>query len=163
MDQEVLIVIAVVHDFYTAVVGDITPYDKSIETAKTTEEKKRIVEVLPWVGSRAQKALLAKERLDREATALDKILKLLPHQLRHELKYYWLEYKTGTSREGRFFRQVDRIEALLQALEYQSQDKNIPITSFWLQLKELLDDQLLMEFVVAVDDYYFQKGFKSLL
>ena len=163
LDQEVLILMAAVHDLYTAGVGDITPYDKSIETAKTTEEKKRIVEVLPWVGSRAQKALLAKERLDREATALDKILKLLPHQLRHELKYYWLEYKTGTSKEGRFFRQVDRIEALLQALEYQSKDKNIPITSFWLQLKELLDDQLLMEFVVAVDDYYFQKGFKSLL
>lgn len=159
INQEVVIVMAIMHDLFTSAVGDITPYDGSIKDLNEKEGRK-LIESLPWLGSKAQKELLAKERLGREAAAFDKILKFLPDDLRHEIKYYWLEYKTGASREGRFFRQVDRIEALLQAIEYQTKDKNIPITSFWLQLKELLDDPVLMDFVSSVDRYYFKRGFK---
>ena len=161
IDQRVLIVMAIFHDLFSALTGDITPYDATIEKIKDQDKKKAVVESLPWIGSQAQKELLAKQRLDREVKALDKILRYLPHRLRHELKYFWLEYKTGASKEGRFFRQVDRIEALLQALEYQTKNKNLPITSFWLQLKELLDDPRLVGFVAAIDDYYFKKGFRS--
>jgi putative hydrolase of HD superfamily len=159
INQEVVIVMAIMHDLFTSAVGDITPYDGSIKNLNE-KEGRRLVESLPWLGSKAQKELLARERLGREAAAFDKILKFLPDNLRHEIKYYWLEYKTGASREGRFFRQVDRIEALLPALEYQTKDKNIPITSFWLQLKELLDDPVLMDFVSSVDRYYFKRGSK---
>ena len=93
---------------------------------------------------------------------MHEVLKYLPDRQRHVLKYFWLAYKTGTSKEGKFFSQIDRIEALFQALEYQAKNKKIPITSFWLQLKELLDDEILIEFVQAVDDFYFKKGFGRL-
>ena len=162
LDQETAIIMAVFHDLFTAVAGDTTPYDELIDKIKDEKKRIRIVENLPWIGYRAQKELLAKRRLDNEAKALDKILKYLSPRQRRELKYFWLEYKTGTGKEGRFFRQADEIDSLLQALEYQTKNKNLPITSFWLQLKELLDDPLLIEFVQAIDDYYFKKGFGRL-
>lgn len=159
--QDVAILTAVIHDLFTIESGDITPYDSALEKAKGKNDKTRIIEGLPWLGSREQKELIAKQRLERESKDLHKVLRFLPARQRHELKYFWLAYKTGTSREGRYFRQIDRIEALFQALEYQTKDKKITIKSFWLQLKELLDDPLLIQFVQSVDDYYFQKGFSS--
>lgn len=161
INQEAAILMAVTHDLFTANSGDITPYDEAIKKASKSERSK-IIEGLPWLGSRAHKEVFAKERLKRESKSLHEILKYLPDRQRHVLKYYWLAYKTGTSREGKFFSQIDRIEALFQALEYQTKNKKIPITSFWLQLKELLDDKNLIEFVQAVDDFYFKKGFGRL-
>jgi len=162
INQEAVIITAAIHDLFTTVIGDLTPYDESIVETKSREKKVRIIESLPWLGSRAHKELIAKQRLEREAKALNQILKYLPLRQRRDANYFWLAYKTGTSREGRYFRQIDRIEALLQALEYQSGDKNIPISSFWLQLKELLDDPILIEFVQSIDEYYFKKGFGRL-
>ncbi len=161
MNQEAAILMAVTHDLFTASLGDVTPYDEAVKKS-SRKQKTKIVEGLPWLGSKAHKEIIAKERLKRESLGLHEVLKYLPDRQRHVLKYYWLAYKTGTSKEGKFFSQVDRIEALFQALEYQTKNKKIPITSFWLQLKELLDDKLLIEFVQSVDDFYFKKGFGRL-
>jgi len=158
IDQEVVIVMAATHDLFTAVLGDVTYYDESLKNVKDKERRKKIIESLPWLGFRVEKELFAKKRLHSEVKALDKVLKLLPHHLRHELKYFWLEHKVGASREGKFLSQVDRIEALLQAIQYQAKDKKIPISSFWLQLKELLEDPLLTEFVENIDKFYFRKN-----
>jgi len=143
--------------FSTAVIGDFTPYDKVLEASR---DKKRLFETLPWLGSRRGKSVLTMERLQIEAKGLDKTISFLPQQLRQKLKYLWLEYKTGTSREARLTRQIDRVEDLIQAMEYYEGDKSIPVKAFWLELKELVDDSLLAEFVDQLDYYFLQQSGK---
>jgi 5'-deoxynucleotidase YfbR-like HD superfamily hydrolase len=98
------------------------------------------------------------EQIEKESKAMDQILSLLPSDLRHQIKYFWLEYKTGVSKEARFVRQVDRIEGVIQAMEYQKKDKSIPVKAFWLELKELIDDSVLAEFVDQLDYQLLQSG-----
>jgi len=152
-DQEAIIVMLLVHDLFAVRTGDATPYDHVLRREPNIT---KLIKTSPWVGSKGEKELVAKRRLEHEARELDRLLKLLPRDIRHELKFFWLEYKTGTSREGRYARQVDRVETLLQALEYQKKDKNISIISFWLELKELLDDPILSDFVEEIDSYYYR-------
>ncbi|OGY23725.1 MAG: hypothetical protein A2126_01415 [Candidatus Woykebacteria bacterium GWB1_45_5] len=154
---EAIIVMSMVHDLSTAVIGDFTPYDKVLEASR---DKKRLFETLPWLGSRRGKSVLTMERLQIEAKGLDKTISFLPQQLRQKLKYLWLEYKTGTSREARLTRQIDRVEDLIQAMEYYEGDKSIPVKAFWLELKELVDDSLLAEFVDQLDYYFLQQSGK---
>ena len=52
-------------------------------------------------------------------------------------------------------RQLDRIETLLQALEYEKKDKQVNILSFWYQLKELADDPVIIEFMEGLDSYFY--------
>lgn len=152
-DQEAIIVMLLVHDLFAVRTGDATPYDHVLRREPNIT---KLIKTSPWVGSKGEKELVAKRKLEHEARELDRLLKLLPRDIRHELKFFWLEYKTGTSREGRYARQVDRVETLLQALEYQKKDKNISIISFWLELKELLDDPILSDLVEEIDSYYYR-------
>lgn len=162
IDQEVVIVTAAIHDLFTVEIGDVTYYDSQLKKTQNLRDQEKVVESLPWIGSRAKKAYFAKRRLEGEAKALDKVLKLLPHHIRHEIKFFWLEHKTNSSREGKYLSQIDRIEALLQGIQYQSKNKKISITSFWLQLKGLIYDPILIYFVEAVDRSYFGKTKKKL-
>jgi len=155
VDKEVIIVMTLVHNLFAPVIGDTTPYDKLTKVAKN---EKRLFETLPWFGSRQGKEVLAVERLQTEAKALDKVISLLPDSLRREIKYLWLEYKTGASKEARFARQIDRIEGVIQAMEYHEKDRSIPVKAFWLELKELIDDPLLADFVQQMDYYFLQRG-----
>ena len=153
VDKEAVFLMIMSHDLFATEIGDSTPYDKIIEAAK---DKKKLLESLPWYGSQQGKEVLALERLRTEVKALDKVIAFLPQNLRHELKYLWFEYKTGASKEARFARQVDRIESVIQAMGYYKKDKSIPVKAFWLELKELVDDPLLADFVAKID-YYFLK------
>jgi putative hydrolase of HD superfamily len=132
MDREIVLVISFIHDLFAPLIGDITPYEKILEDAK---DKKKLLENLPWIGSSRGKKVLMLEQIEKE-----------------------LEYKTGVSKEARFVRQVDRIEGVIQAMEYQKKDKSIPVKAFWLELKELIDDSVLAEFVDQLDYQLLQSG-----
>lgn len=67
----------------------------------------------------------------------------------------WEDYDSGRTKEGRFVRQLDRIENLLQALEYWQKDKDFPIGPWWTQLEGLIDDPKLLEFMQELDHFYF--------
>ncbi len=155
MDRGVVVVMCLMHDLFAPIIGDITPYEKVIEAAK---DKKKLFETLPWLGSSRGKKVLMLEQLEKESKAMDKILALLPHDLRHEVKYLWLEFKVGASKEARFARQVDRIEGVMQAMEYQKKNKAMPVKAFWLELKELIDDPMLAEFVNQLDYRLLQQS-----
>jgi putative hydrolase of HD superfamily len=155
LNQEVLILMALLHDVFASVIGDTTPYDKILRVSKN---KKKLFETLPWLGSPEGKRLLSLENMETDSKALDKVVSFLPPNLRNEAKYFWLEYKTGVSREARFARQVDRIESVIQAMEYQKENKSMPVRAFWLELKELIDDPLLADFVEHLDVYFLQKS-----
>ena len=154
-DREVVLGMLFVHDLFAPLIGDITPYDKIIDVAKN---KKELYDTLPWLGSSKGKKVLAIEQIDKESKAIDQLTQNLPKYLRQEVKYLWLEYKTGASKEARFARQIDRIESVIQAMEYQKNEKSLPVKAFWLELKELIDDPLLSELVEQLDYYFLQQG-----
>ena len=67
-------------------------------------------------------------------------------------------YEEGFSKEGRLVRQTDRIEKLLQAIDYKNRNIYKPnIDPYWVQLKTLLDDPTLIEFVEKIDRWYFKE------
>lgn len=88
---------AVVHDIAEAIVGDITPNDNVPK-----EEKNRL-----------------------EAAAIDEMCILLEGGIAaDEVKELWLEYENNSTPEAKFVKDLDKLEMILQAVEYESeQDK----------------------------------------
>ncbi|KKP30895.1 MAG: hypothetical protein A2312_03275 [Candidatus Staskawiczbacteria bacterium RIFOXYB2_FULL_32_9] len=145
---EKLIKIALVHDLCEVYAGDITPYDTILP--KDTKKRKEMLKTWPRF-TEAQKKKLSESKHKKEKQGLNKLIKNLPAGLKKEMEMLWLDYEKGLSREGRFFKQIDRAENLLQSLEYWQIDKSLPQKSWWTQANELFDDKLLLELVGNMD------------
>ncbi|KAI6686244.1 hypothetical protein NL676_032157 [Syzygium grande] len=92
LDRERCIKIAIVHDIAEAIVGDITPAD-----GVPKEEKSR-----------------------REQAALDEMCQVLGGGMRaEEIKELWAEYENNSSLEANLVKDFDKVELILQALEYE--------------------------------------------
>ncbi|KAL6189168.1 hypothetical protein ACLB2K_040558 [Fragaria x ananassa] len=93
LNRDKCIKIAIVHDIAEAIVGDITPSD-----GVTKEEKSR-----------------------REQEAIDHMCKLLGGgSIAKELGELWLEYEGNSSPEAKIVKDFDKVEMILQALEYEN-------------------------------------------
>lgn len=143
--------IALIHDLCEVYAGDMTPYDGLLP--KNKKKRMAALSKMPRF-SKDLKEKRIKEKHEKEKAGLKKIINYLSEQDRDEIMTLWLEYEKGTTREGQFVRQVDRIENLLQALEYWERDKKFPIEVWWIQLKELIDDPKLLKFVATLDEYF---------
>ena len=93
------------------------------------------------------------DRLDE----LDKLIKNLPLKLRDEVNNLWMDYENGLSKEGRFFKQTDRIESFLQAMEYWEKNKKLPQKPWWDQARELFDDPVLLNLIEKMDKKFHKK------
>lgn len=89
LDPIKLMRMALIHDLPEAVIGDLTPSQKTPET-KEKEEK-----------------------------AINQILGLLPKKQRENYLAIWNEYEEGRTREAKAVQQLEKIEMALQAKEYQ--------------------------------------------
>jgi putative hydrolase of HD superfamily len=88
IDTLKLLRMALIHDLPEALVGDLTPKQK-------TEDTKR-----------------------SEENAIFEILNLLPNLHRETFLAVWNEYKEGKTKEAKAVQQLDKIEMILQAKEY---------------------------------------------
>lgn len=151
---EKIIKMALIHDLCEVYAGDTTPYDSILPKNK----KKRIELLKTWPRfSEKEKKRLVAQKHKKEKEGLDKLTKDLPLKLKQEIKLFWLDYEKGLSKEGRFFRQTDRVESFLQAAEYWTVNKNIPQGAWWVQAKELYDDPVLLELVEQIDKKFHKK------
>ncbi|KAL9259301.1 5'-deoxynucleotidase hdd1-like protein [Drosera capensis] len=92
VNRERCIKIAIVHDIAEAIVGDITPSD-----GVPKEEKSR-----------------------REQAALNEMCEVLGGGMRaEEIKELWVEYENNSSLEANLVKDFDKVEMILQALEYE--------------------------------------------
>ncbi|XP_047164938.1 5'-deoxynucleotidase HDDC2 [Vigna umbellata] len=98
-DRNKCIKLAIVHDIAEAIVGDITPIDGVSKKEKTYLEK----------------------------TALDHMCKVLGGgSAATEITKLWMEYESNFSLEAKFVKDLDKVEMILQALEYEDeQGKNL--------------------------------------
>ncbi|XP_018833228.2 5'-deoxynucleotidase HDDC2 isoform X1 [Juglans regia] len=94
VDRDKCIKMAIVHDIAEAIVGDITPSD----------------------------GISKAEKSQREREALDHMCKLLGGGSRaQEIGELWLEYEENSSPEAKVVKDLDKVEMVLQALEYENE------------------------------------------
>jgi putative hydrolase of HD superfamily len=139
---------SLIHDLCEVYAGDTTPYDKLLPRNK--KQWKRIISKWPRLSEREkEKSFLEKYR--KETKALERLILKLPLGLKKEIRSLWADYEKGLTREGRFVRQVDRVENLLQALEYWKKDRSFAIEPWWVQIEELVDDPILLKFLKSLE------------
>lgn len=148
-----IIKISLIHDLCETYAGDTTPYDSLIFDKKEWE---KVTQKWPRF-SKKEKEKLFQEKYKKESRALKKLILNLPPDLKKEIRNLWIDYEEGLTREGRFVRQLDRVENLLQALEYWEKDKKFAIEPWWIQIEELVDDPVLFEFIKVLEKKFHRK------
>ena len=154
LDINKIIKMSLIHDLCEVYAGDTTPYDEILPKDKKTWKK--IVNSWPRL-SRIKKKNLFLKKHKKENKSLEKLVSNLPSDLKKEISNLWIDYEKGLTPEGRFVRQVDRVENLLQALEYWKRGNNFSMEPWWIQAEELVDDPVLLEFMAALDKKFYYK------
>ncbi|KAF7850903.1 hypothetical protein BT93_L4880 [Corymbia citriodora subsp. variegata] len=94
VDRNKCIKMAIVHDIAEAIVGDITPSD----------------------------GISKAEKSRRESEALDHMCRLLGGESQaKEINELWMEYEANLSPEAKVVKDFDKVEMILQALEYENE------------------------------------------
>jgi len=142
------------HDLCEICAGDTTPYDDLLPRNKKLW--KEFLNKWPRLSKREKEKIFLK-KYKKEHEGLKKIIANLPLKIKKEIHNLWDEYEKGSTPEGRFVRQLDRVENLLQALEYWNKEKNFSIKPWWIQIEELIDDPILLEFMKTLEKKFHQK------
>ena len=158
LNLERIIKMALVHDLCEVYAPDITPYDPLLP-----KNKKKIMEVLKrWPKfTPALKRKKDKQKFRIESRSLDKLTAGLPPDLRTEMKRLWLDFERGFTKEGKFVKQADKVENLLQGLEYWKKHGKIQYRLWMRWIKEIIDDPVLLEFIETVEKEFCQKKRKK--
>jgi len=143
-----------IHDICEVYAGDTTPYHPLLP--KSQKEWKKTTQKWPRF-SKKEKEKFFHEKYGKENKALKKLIFKLPPVIKKEIKNLWSDYEKGLTSEGRFVRQVDRVENLLQALEYWQKEKKFAIEPWWIQIEELVDRPLLIEFLEVLEKKFHRK------
>lgn len=94
IDRDKCIKMAIVHDIAEAIVGDITPSDGVPKAEKSRKERE----------------------------ALEHMCKLLGAESRaKEMSELWNEYEENSTPEAKIVKDFDKVEMILQALEYENE------------------------------------------
>jgi len=140
LNTEKIIKLALVHDLTKVYAVDSTPYDKILIRK---EDFKKIKKEIFY------------RNYKNESVALKKLDTNLPNYLKKELIVCWDDFQKGLSKEGKFIRQVSRIENLLQALEYWKKNKNFPIEPWWEEAKQFISEPVLLEFIKTLEKKFY--------
>lgn len=154
LNIERVLKMALMHDICEIYAGDITPYDSILP--KNGRKRKEIMKTWPRF-TKAQKLKISKEKHEKEEKALNKLIKDLPPAIQKEMKNLWLDYEKGLTPEGRFFKQTDRLENFLQALEYWKKYKKPPQGPWWEWAREFFDDSYLLSFIEEMAKRFHKK------
>ena len=106
LDTEKLVRMALLHDIHEAVMGDYDSYDKM------TMEKEELEK--------------------RELAAIRRMVSLLPQALQEQYRRLAIEYHRQETKEARFLRQLDHLEMIMQAVEYEEEGYDrVRLQGFW--------------------------------
>jgi putative hydrolases of HD superfamily len=119
LDQLKIMKMALVHDLAEGIVGDIVSVKGS------------------------QKIFSLKEKFKREASAM----KLIFSKFKEGKEFYqlWKEYEEQSSPEALLLKQVDKLEMVIQALEYGEENNPKSLDEFWVYAEKFLKDKKLIE------------------
>lgn len=146
--------IALSHDLCEVYAGDVTPFFY-YKDYLPEDEKERKKFLLKWARlSQKNKEKRGKRKFEKEKKSLLKLIKFLPRAVKKEIFLSWLDYEKGTSKEGKFVKQVDKIETLIQAIEYFGPGKT-PAMGWWEEVEESTEDPLLLDFLKVIQKKFY--------
>lgn len=147
---------ALSHDLCEVYAGDVTPffYWDNLNREKKHEEKILLRGVRI---SQKEKEKRGKIKFEKEKKSLLKLIKFLKPGPKKEIFSSWFDFEKRISKEGKFVKQVDRIETLLQAIEYFGTKEDVGGTSWWEGTEEIVDDPLLLELLKTIQKKFYTK------
>nr|WP_286207216.1 HD domain-containing protein [Thermomicrobium sp. CFH 73360] len=137
LDATRAMLLALVHDAAEAIAGDRTPFDAALQSGA---EPAVLFRQRPVYDPEAEARKTAAER-----AALRELAALLPGLVGERLLETWEEYEAALTAEARFVRQLDKLETVLQALEYRERQPDLIIDSFILGALDEVTDRSLRE------------------
>lgn len=145
------------HDICEVYAGDVTPffyYIRDLPKGKKEKEEflKKYVRLL--VKYKEKRGV---EKFELEKRSLLKLIKRLPPETKKDIFFSWKNFENRSSKEGDFSRQVDKIETLIQAIEYFGNKKNSFANSWWEESEEFVDDPLLLNFLKIIQNKFYHK------
>jgi len=154
LNMEKVIKIALIHDLCEVYAPDMTPYDPLLP-----KDRKKAMEILKkWPKfTPSLKIKKYKNKYKIELFALKRLVSRLPFHLGKEILNLWFEFEKGLSKEGRFVKQVDKVENLLQCMEYWKKHGKIQRKLWMRWAKEILDDPVLIEFMRTLEEKFCKK------
>jgi len=153
--------ISLTHDLCEVFAGDITAILYRPELLKEKDLKRRKKIQMKWSRlSASDKKQIGKKKFNIEKKAFLKLTKFLPVNLKKNLFSYWLDYEKGISKEGRFVREINSIETLIQSIEYFGNKEKVGGTTWWESTEEIVEDPLLLKFLEVIQKKFYQKRIK---
>lgn len=148
LDTSRLLKIVLLHDLPEALAGDATPYRVLIERGASAEDAAATWQDVLTDDDRlsGQEAKASAERV-----AVAEIVSHLGPGFAAELSDLWLEYAERRTPEAKFASQIDKLEALLQAIEYQRAGQPADVASFRRTAESYVTHPVLREFLVSLD------------
>jgi putative hydrolase of HD superfamily len=161
LSVEKLIKTSLAHEFCEVYAGDITPVLYYPRLPKNKTKRKKVL--MKWARLlEKEKEKIGKKKFKIEKKSLFKLIEPLTIELKKEILYFWLGYKRGLIREGKFVRQINRIETLLQSIAFfGTKDANIR-TNWWEWTEEIVEDPLLLDFLKIVQKKFYEKKLMKL-
>ncbi len=150
--------VALFHDLCEVYAGDLTPILYYPSLPKDKEKRKKVL--MKWARlSREEKEKIGKKKYQKEKKALFKLVKFLDPSLKNEIISLWIGYEKNSSLEGRFVQQLNRIETLIQSIEYFGTKNITEHTNWWEWTNEIVSDPILLEFLKAIQKKFYQLPF----
>jgi putative hydrolase of HD superfamily len=159
LDTARLVKLMLVHDLPEVEAGDATPYggiavDAEADLADVVARWRELVTPEALAQAREEKHRV-------EAAAMAHLTGALPVALRDELRALWTEYAERRTPEARFAAQIDKLEALLQALEYRDAGQPADVENFLQSAREAVTDPVLFRFLGELEAAAADQGHPS--
>ncbi|MFH1894949.1 MAG: HD domain-containing protein [Patescibacteria group bacterium] len=151
-----LIKLAIFHDLCEVYAGDNTPFFY-YQNLEGREGEKAMLKG-PRLAQKEKKKL-GEKKFILEKNALLKLISPLNLNIKKDIFSSWLDFEKKFSPEGRFVREIDRIETLLQSIEYFGNKEKIAGSSWWEQTEEFVEDPFLLEFLKIIQNRFYGKRF----
>lgn len=135
LDADRVLKLALIHDLAEATFGDAPPYAPGDIPDRTDADALRAFFSTNHVRT-AENA--AAKRLGEDAAMAD-LLALMPEPARRELSGLWAEYEAQETPEARFVKDVDRLEAFLEARHYAVRHPGLPLAGFTEMAEQEID------------------------
>jgi putative hydrolase of HD superfamily len=126
LDATRVLKLAIVHDLAESIVGDAPPYEAHEVPDRADGEAFRAFFSTRHLRTPENSAA----KHGAEADAFATLVAGMPPRAGEELVSLWEEYEARSSPEARFVKQVDTLEAWLQARHYAAEDPNLPLWGF---------------------------------
>jgi 5'-deoxynucleotidase YfbR-like HD superfamily hydrolase len=111
--------------------------------------------VATWreVMSAEELAAAKRRKHEAEAAGLAQLCAMLQGSLAHELAELWTEYAERRSPEAQFAAEIDKLEALLQAMEYRDAGEPADVENFLQSAREAVSHPVLRRFLGELESH----------